>query len=173
MNLIRIRSCLNTGTLILCCALALPALAAPESAHNALLKQSHSLELTASSLLTELYLTEHTIVFPQNDRVMLMFSQSPEAKAFLHYAELYIDGERVDTYIYPRQKLDLLAQQHAIQPLFSTLLPPGEHRLRVRIYGLALGDNHYVEAETVIHKANQPLFLQFDNGFRKIDVTQW
>jgi hypothetical protein len=181
VNLIRIRSCLNTATLILCCALALPTQAGPESesesesesANNTLIKNSLSVELAASSLLTELYLTENALIFSHNDLVMLMFSQSPETKLFLHYAELYIDDERVDTYIYPRPTLELLSQQRAVQPLFSTLLPPGEHRLRVRIYGLALGGNHYLEAEQIIYKTDQPLFLQFNNDLLRIDVTPW
>lgn len=167
------RSCLNRGTLILCCALSLPALAATEPDNRTLLKQSYSIEMAASNLLTELYLTEHSILFPQNDLVMVMFSQILGAKIFLHYAEFYINDELIETYKYPMSKLELLAHYRAVQPMFTTLLPAGEHTIKVRIYGLALGGNRYVEAEKVIYKADKPLFLQLDNGFREIEVSQW
>ncbi len=164
---------LTLSTLILCCALSLPGHAAPTTDNSLLLKQSRSLQTEASSLLTDLYLTEHSILFPVNDLVMVMFSQIQGARIFLHYAEFYIDDELIETFKFPMEKVELLAHYRAVQPMFITLLPSGEHVIKVRIYGLALGGNRFVEAEKVIHKGDKPLFLKLDNQFRHIEVTEW
>lgn len=164
---------LTLFTLILSCTLSLPGYSATTTDNNLLLKQSHSLQIAASDLLTEFYLTEHSILFPQNDLIMVMFSQIQGARIFLHYAEFYIDDELIETYKYPMWKVELLAHYSAVQPMFTTLLPNGEHSIKIRIYGLAMGGDRFVEAEKVIHKTDKPLYLQLSNGFREIVLTEW
>tara|TARA_R110002167_G_scaffold30636_2_gene101202 strand:+ start:4124 stop:4579 length:456 start_codon:yes stop_codon:yes gene_type:complete len=140
---------------------------------STLMKQSHTIQIAASNLLTELYLTEHSILFPRNDLVVVMFSQILGAKIFLYSAEFYINDELIETYKYPMPKLELLAHHRAVQPMFATLLPAGEHNIKVRIYGLALGGNRFVEVEKVVRKADKPLYLQLNNGFREIEIREW
>ncbi len=165
----------STGimTALLCSILILTSATAGAIDNQALIKQSHSIQTAASDLLTNLYMTEHSLLNPRNDLVMVMFSQIQGARIFLHYAEIYINDELIETYKYPMLKVELLAHRRAIQPIFTTLLPAGEHTIRVRIYGLAMGGNRFVEAEKVIHKAGKPLYLQLNNGFREIEVTEW
>ncbi|MEH6473229.1 MAG: hypothetical protein V7752_18495 [Halopseudomonas sp.] len=160
-------------TSLCCCVLVLSAHPIRAADSTALLKQSHTIQIAASDLLTELYLTEHSILFPRNDLVMVMFSQIQGARIFLHYAEFYINDELIETYQYPMPKVEMLAHHRAVQPMFTTLLPSGEHSIKVRIYGLAMGGNRYVEAEKVIRKADKPLFLLLNNGFREVEVTEW
>ncbi len=102
-----------------------------------------------------------------------MFSQIQGAKIFLHSAEMYINDELIETYKYPMSKVELLAHNSAIQPMFTTLLPSGEHSIRIRVYGLIFGGNRFVEAEQVVKKSAQPLYLQLVNGFRALEVKQW
>lgn len=152
--------------------LLLPATKA--TADNAdLIKQSQTIQIAASDLLTEMYLTEHSLLFPRNDLVVIMFSQIQGARVFLHEAEFYINDELIESYKYPMFTLELLAHYRAVQPMFSTLLPAGEHAIRVRIKGLMFGGNRAIDAEKIIHKADKPLFLQLVNGFREIEITEW
>ena len=168
----RLRTCcsLLCGLLL---SLGYASLSANEQPIDTLLKRSQAIQMAASDLLTELYLTEHSILFPQHDLVVIMFSQIQGARIFLHQAEVFINDELVETYRFPMLKVEQLAHRRAIQPLFSTLLPAGEHSIRVRIHGLQLGGNNIVETEKIIQKAGKPMFLQLNNGFREIEVTEW
>ena len=132
------------------CALILSSTTVRAIDNQALIKQSHSIQVAASDLLTNLYMTEHSLLYPRNDLVMIMFSQIQGARIFLHSAEVYINDELVETYKYRMSQVEMLAHYRAIQPVFTTLLPAGEHNIRVRIYGLAMGGNRYIEAEKVI-----------------------
>ena len=145
----------------------------PEDPYLELFQRSHDIQVEASGLLSQIYQTEHSLLFPQRDLVVIFFSQIQGARIFLHYAELYIDNELIETYKYPMYKVELLAHHRAQQPMFTMLLPQGIHNIRVRIYGLALGGNRFVEAEQIVDKTSQPLFLELNNGFREINVKQW
>lgn len=160
-------------TALICGVLILTSTTTKAADNQALIRQSHSIQIAASDLLTNLYMTEHSLLNPRSDLVMVMFSQIQGARIFLHYAEIYINDELIETYKYPMLKVELLAHYRAIQPIFTTLLPAGEHSIRIRIYGLAMGGNRFVEAEKVINKGSKPLYLQLNNGFREIEVTEW
>ncbi len=138
-----------------------------------LLKDSRALQINAQSLLRQIYATEHSILYPHDDLVTVLFSQRIGARIFLHYAEFYINGKLIETYNYQMAKVELLAHYRAVQPMFTTLLPPGEYVVRIRIYGLAMGGDRFVEAETVIQKGGKPLFLELNNSFREIAVSEW
>ncbi len=138
-----------------------------------LLKDSRALHINAQGLLKQIYATEHSILYPHDDLVTVLFSQRIGARIFLHYAEFYINDKLIETYKYQMGKVELLAHYRAVQPMFTTLLSPGEYVVRVRIYGLAMGGDRFVEAEHVIQKGGKPLFLELNNSFREIAVSEW
>ncbi len=153
--------------------LAAESLAGPEdNAIESVLSNSKTLQRETLALLDELYFTEQSILYPQQDLLLILFAQDHGADIYLQRLELSIDDKPVEVHYYRGGDLEKL-MDNAEQSLFSTLVPAGNHTLRARLYGLGLMSGPYIEGEATIAKGKKALYIKLLIQSNSLAFKEW
>lgn len=134
------------------------------------LAQSNASNQRALSLLRELYSIEESMIYPENDQLVLMMAQQYGAHALLQRVDLYIDKKLVVSHQIGMSDLEKLMNR-GIFRIASRLVPPGLHIIDVEFFSFS--QKNPVKNQFKFNKQPYPQFIRLSLNGGQIALDDW
>jgi hypothetical protein len=143
------------------------------AAGDALLDEAFALEREALAATWSLARLERALLIPDDDQLVVLFSVPLGAPIVLERIEVRLNGKAVVEHPFTGFELERFLDG-AVQPLYMTRLPPGEHRIEVAVRVIA-GGVKPTPGYTFVKGERVKFVLIALDGFdyRRVQVTDW
>lgn len=134
-----------------------------------LYQQSRKTQKDALLLLKDIYALEESIIFPENDQLIVFMKQNYRAEVLLQQLNVHIDGQLIKSLQFQMGDLEILMNRGMLR-LAALLVPPGKHLVEVEILTVNTGP---IKQKFDFDKLSRPQFINLSLAGKKIVLEEW
>lgn len=136
----------------------------PSSSSKLIVVQKNALDL-----VREFQSLEESLIFPENNLLVVFMQQDFGAQLLLRKIDFYLDNRLIESYFYQEMDLEKLMDRGVLR-VASLLVTPGEHIIAIEIHSI---NRQPLKNELRLTKYSKPQFVSLNLSGSKMLLKEW